>query len=215
MFIPPSFRVDDQDLLYSFVERYGFATLVTVRGGEMFASHVPLLLDRAAGLLLGHLARGNPQWEAFDGTEALAVFVGPHGYVSPSWYVTEPAVPTWNFTAVHVYGIPRLLSPDRAAEVVDRTVLKFEAGRPSQWPNRLPEEFRQRMLAGIVGFEMPIARIEGKFKLSQNRSASDQAGVIEGLRSDGVEPSLLAAFMSQFYLTGPDTKSNTAPDGRA
>lgn len=198
MFIPSSFRVDDRETLFRFLDRHGFAALVTVVDGVPFATHLPLLLDREAGLLLGHLARANPQWRSFaDGVEALAVFAGPHAYVSPSWYAEAPAVPTWNYATVHVYGVPRVLSAERTAEVVDRTVSKYEDSRPAPWPNDLPDEFRRRLLAGIVGFEMPIARMEGKFKLGQNRSQADQAGMLERLRGDGPEARLLADFIDR------------------
>ena len=197
MFIPSSFRVDDRETLLAFMERYGFATLVTNHGGSPFATHLPLLVDRENNVLLGHLARANPQWEALGETEAFAIFSGPHAYISPSWYIAAPAVPTWNYAVVHVYGTPRLLSPERTREIVDQTVRKYESGRPAPWPNDLPEEYRRRMLAGIVGLEMPITRIEGKFKLGQNRSAADQAGVLEGLQKDGVEAELLAEFITQ------------------
>jgi transcriptional regulator len=172
----------------------------------------PLLLDRDQGVLLGHLARGNPQWESFGEIEALAIFSGPHAYVSPSWYATAPAVPTWNYAVIHVSGVPRLLTPDRTREVVDLTVRKFEAGRRAPWSGDLPDEFLRRMLAGIVGFEMPVARVEGKFKLGQNRSAADQAGMLAGLRGDGAEAALLAEFIGQHQASVPHAESNAAPD---
>jgi transcriptional regulator len=198
MFIPPAFRVGDRETLYQFIERYGFATLVSTRDGVPFASHVPLLLDRAGPTLLGHLARANPHWEAFaDGAESLAIFHGPHAYVSPSWYATAPAVPTWNYAVVHAYGTPRLLTPDRTREVVDSAVRKYEESRPAPWPNALPDEFRARLLAAIVGFEMPISRMEGKFKLGQNRPAADQAGMLDGLRGDGPDAQRLAEFIAR------------------
>jgi transcriptional regulator len=192
MFIPASFRVDDRETLLAFIERYGFATLVSACDGELHATHVPLLVDHKNGLLLGHLARGNPQWEGFGDTESLAIFMGPHAYVSPTWYATGSAVPTWNYAVVHVYGVPRLLSPDKTREVVDLTVRKYESSRQSPWPNDLPDDFRQRLLAGVVGFEMPLTRIEGKYKLGQNRSAADQAGMLNGLYTEGGETRLLA-----------------------
>ncbi len=206
MFIPSSFRVDDRDTLFDFIERHGFATLVTDMDGSPFASHVPLLLDRENNLLLGHVARGNPHWNVFgSAAESLAIFSGPHAYISPSWYATAPAVPTWNYAAVHVYGVPRLLSAERTYEVVDMTVQKYEGSRPVPWPNEMPVEFRQKLLAGIVGFEMPITRVEGKFKLGQNRSAADQAGMLAGLRGDGAEANLLAEFIVS--QRGTDSKN--------
>lgn len=104
MYVPASFKVEEIDVLYSFIEQFGFATLVTIRNGSPFATHLPLLLDRERGLLLGHVARANAQWENIEGAESLAIFSGPHAHISPTWYLTQPAVPTWNYTAVHAYG---------------------------------------------------------------------------------------------------------------
>lgn len=198
MYIPASFRIDDREILLDFVDRHAFATVVSVLDGAPFASHIPLLLDRSSNVLLGHMAKANPQWRHFEsGDEILAIFSGPHAYVSPSWYVDGPAVPTWNFATVHVYGLPRLISPERTAEAVDKLVRKYEDHREMPWPNVLPDDFRRRMLAAIVGFEIPIARIEGKFKLGQNRSAEDQAGMLQGLRGDGPEAEALADFVDR------------------
>ncbi len=202
MFIPASFRIDDRDTLFAFIERYGFATLVsTDPNGVPFATHVPLLLDRSSDLLLGHIARANPQWEMFADRESLAVFHGPHAYVSPTWYAVAPAVPTWNYAAVHVYGTPRVIDTERTADVVDQLVSKYESHRPNPWTGDIPADYRRRLLAGVVGFEMPLTRIEGNFKLGQNRSAGDRAGTIAGLREAGGEGADLAAF-TEGYFTG-------------
>jgi transcriptional regulator len=200
MYIPASFRVDDPDVLDRFIDLYSFATLISVRGGVPFATHLPLLLDRERRVLLGHVARANPQAElvgdrAGDSGESLAIFQGPHAYISPAWYATAPAVPTWNYAAVHVYGPLEPLSAERTRELVDLTVDKYESTRPNPWPNDLPEDFRDKMLKGIVGFEMPIRRIEGKFKLGQNRSEADQHGMLSQLQSAGPGPRSLAEFI--------------------
>lgn len=198
MYIPAPFRIDDRGILFDFVENHAFATVVSVQDGVPFASHIPMLLDRAENVLSGHMARANPQWRHFEsGDEVLAIFTGPHAYVSPSWYSNSPAVPTWNYTAVHVYGVPRLISPERTASAVDALVRKSEAHRETPWPNELPDDFRTRMLAAIVGFDIPISRIEGKFKLGQNRSAEDQAGMLQGLGKDGPEGMALADFIDR------------------
>lgn len=200
MFIPSSFRISDRDTLLAFIERYGFATLVsTDPNGVPFATHVPLLLDRSSDLLLGHIARANPQWEMFGGRESLAIFHGPHAYVSPSWYTVAPAVPTWNYATVHVYGIPRVIDAERTADVVDRLVSKYEKHRPNPWSGDMPDDYRRRMLAGIVGFELPLTRIEGKFKLGQNRSVEDRTGTIAGLHADGGEAAELAEFTEGYF----------------
>lgn len=211
MFIPSSFRIDDRDTLLAFIERYGFATLVsTDPNGVPFATHVPLLLDRSSETLFGHIARANPQWEMFGDRESLAIFHGPHAYVSPTWYTIAPAVPTWNYATVHVYGTPRVIDTDRTANVVDRLVRKYEDHRPTPWAGDMPDDYRRRMLAGIVGFEMPLTRIEGKFKLGQNRSAEDRAGTIAGLRADGGEATELAAF-TEGYLSSANPERSSPP----
>ena len=188
MYIPQAFRVTDRQILHEFIERHSFATLVSTVEGKPFATHLPLLFDRtrsAHGALLGHVARANPQWHGFDGRqEALAIFQGPHAYVSPSWYATSPAVPTWNYTAVHVYGVPQVVDDDRAfSDLLDKLIAFYEAGMPKPWPGKLPTDFRTNLMKGIVGFVMDIERVEGKFKLSQNRSHEDQRRVVERLRT--------------------------------
>lgn len=209
MFIPGSFRIDDRDTLLAFIKRYGFATLVsTDAAGVPTATHVPLLLDREAGVLLGHIARANPHWELFGDRESLAVFHGPHAYISPSWYTVGPAVPTWNYAAVHVYGVPTVIDADRTADVVDRLVTKYEKPRQNPWTGELPEDYRRRLLAGIVGFELPLTRIEGKFKLGQNRSADDRAGTVAGLRADGGEGELLAEFTAGYLSSASQERSS-------
>ena len=207
MYIPTAFRADDRAALRDLIERHGFGTLVTVIDGAPFATHLPFLLDRERGLLLGHVARANPHWRALDGSaESLAIFQGPHGYVSPSWYASGPAVPTWNYAAVHVYGAPRVLNDEsRLLDLLARLVHQYESGRQRPWAMDLPADYQRKMLHGIVGFEMPIGRVEGKFKMSQNRPAEDRRGVIRELASGGPEERALAEFMTRFAL--PDDRT--------
>jgi transcriptional regulator len=198
MYIPTAFRAADRAALYDLIERHGFGTLVTVRDGAPFATHLPFLLDRGRGVLLGHVARANPHAAALAGAEALVIFRGPHAYVSPSWYATAPAVPTWNYAAVHVYGTASLLDEPRLTDLLERLVRQYESGRPRPWAMDLPADYRQKMLRGIVGFEVPLSRVEGKFKLNQNRPAEDRAGVIEALAAGSAEERALAEFMTRF-----------------
>ena len=187
MYVPKAFREDDLGRLHGFLRAWSFALLVTDVDGVPGATHLPLVLDAGSGTqgrLIGHVARANPQWRTFDGTrEALAVFSGPHAYVSPTWYATAPAVPTWNYGAVHVYGRPRVLEgADATRDAVARLVTEHDPG----WPlGDQPEEFIAGMLRGIVAFEMPIERLEGKLKLSQNRPAADRPGIVAALRGGG------------------------------
>ncbi len=191
MYVPGAFSETDPRALAALMRDYGFATLVTVADGTPVASHVPLIFEPERGprgTLYGHLARANPQWRTFDGVrETLAVFHGPHGYVSPNWY-RDPAraVPTWNYAVAHVYGAPRAIDDVREAKaVLARLVAAYEDGRAAPWSlDRLDARFLAAQLRGIVAFEMPVARIEGKFKLNQNKPPEDRAGVIAGLRDE-------------------------------
>lgn len=185
MYSPESFRVGDRATLHAFMRRHSFATLVTHRDGRIEATHLPFVLkedDGGHGTLRGHLARANPQWRDLEGGgEALVIFTGPHAYVSPSWYQTSPAVPTWNYTAVHAYGIPRIVGDAGEFAAMLHELVEFnERDRPDRWPGEMPPEFRDRLMKGIVGFEIGITRLEGKFKLGQNRP-EDAPGVIAGL----------------------------------
>ena len=195
MYVPESFAETDRARLWAFLRKHDFATLITAVGTTPFATHLPILLDERGeqGTLLGHMARANPQWRAFDGTsEALVIFQGPHAYVSPTWYATHPSVPTWNYTAVHAYGTPRLLDDEAAVrDVLRRTTSLYEAD--GQWSlDGLPDAYMRGMMCGIVAFEIPIARLEGKFKLSQNRDAEDRGRVADALddRADGFDRDL-------------------------
>jgi transcriptional regulator len=189
MYIPKAFEVSDRDRLHAFIDTNSFATLVTTIEGVPFATRLPLLLDRASGvhgILIGHVARANPHWRSFDGTAtSLAMFDGPHAYISPRWYASGPAVPTWNYATVHAYGAPRIIDdPRRVEAIVDGLVVIHEGARADPWSAReLPADFKANLLKAIVGFEMPIERIEGKFKFGQNRPAEDQAAMLEALET--------------------------------
>jgi transcriptional regulator len=192
MYLPKAFDASERARCHALIQAESFATLVTTdETGLPFATHLPVLLDGdrgSLGTLLAHVARPNPQWRHFGpGRPALVVFQGPHAYVSPSWYATHPSVPTWNYVAVHAYGVPRLVEEAAAVKVMlGRLVHTYEAGRPEPWTvESLPVEYVDRMIKGIVAFEIPIDRLEGKAKLSQNRSPEDQARVAAALRADG------------------------------
>jgi len=173
MYTPAHFQIDDRDILHAFMRQHSFATIVSHDGQIPHATHMPVLLNPTQGshgTLLSHMARANPQWRHFSTTEVLVIFTGPHAYISPAWYVTEPAVPTWNYTAVHAYGIPRIVTQhDRFAQMLHDLIEFYEGERPNRWHGTLPAEFRDGLMKGIVGIEIEITRIEGKFKLSQNR----------------------------------------------
>jgi transcriptional regulator len=191
MYIPKHFDASDVAWCHALIRREPFAILVGVdRAGAPFATHLPVLLDEAPsplGTLLGHVARPNPQWRLFaPDRPVLVVFPGAHAYVSPSWYAGHPSVPTWNYVAVHVYGVPRVIEdPGRVQALLDRLVRTFEDGRPAPWRmDGLPDDYVSGMMRGIVAFEIPIDRLEGKAKLSQNRLAGDRARVRAALLAE-------------------------------
>ena len=195
LYNPPAFRVDDIDVLYEHIDRCGLAVVVTVGPTGPIISHVPLMLERAPkgsigayGRLVGHFAKSNPQWRDSDAAmQAVAVFSGPDAYVSPSWYPSKHehgrAVPTWNYAVVHARGMLEVFhDAERLRDVVGRLTQRHEAGRPRPWAiTDAPPRFIDSQLAAIVGFEIEITTLEGKYKLSQNRDAADRDGVIAGL----------------------------------
>jgi transcriptional regulator len=190
MYIPKLFREDELGTLHALMREYSFATLITQHNGAPFASHLPFLLqadEGPYGTLVGHMARANPQWQDFAaGQEALVIFQGPHAYISPSWYAVHPSVPTWNYAVVHAYGMPLVLEDSTALyEVLQALVQTYEAPSARPWAFDVPGEYLHNMMRGIVGFSMPIARLEGKYKLSQNRPAQDYPRIIEALQQQG------------------------------
>ncbi|WP_394822431.1 FMN-binding negative transcriptional regulator [Pendulispora albinea] len=191
MYLPASFRENRLPVLHDTIARMGFATLVTSGPDGLVATHLPMYVEPAEGpmgTLYGHVARANPQWKELAGSgEALVTFVGPDAYVSPSYYPSKPiagkVVPTWNYVAVHAYGKAEAIEePAPLLEIVTRLTDAHEAGRAERWSvSDAPESYVQGLLRAIVGIRIPISRIEGKWKLSQNRSPEDAAGVIAGL----------------------------------
>ena len=186
MYVPSHFRVEDPAKIAAFMGRYSFATFITNDGTAPFASHLPMLFTPekgGQGVLLAHMARANSQWQHFAaGREALAIFHGPHTYISPSWYKTDLAVPTWNYAVVHAYGVPRIFNErERILSLMRETISAYESSFAQPWPGELPEDYRDKMIQGIVAFEMPVNRVEAKFKLGQNRPAADSQSVFEAL----------------------------------
>ena len=184
MYIPSHFRESDERVLAEFIDAHAFGTLVTTDRGAPCASHLPFLHDREGRTLHAHVARGNPQWQQIAAApDVLVMFVGPHGYVSPTWYA-EPGVPTWNYTAVHVYGRARAVDDAAATgRHVEKLAARFERGSAAPW---VPS-YEPKRLLGIVGIEIRITEIQGKFKLSQNRSAEDRARVAARLEASGTD----------------------------
>ena len=190
MYRPAAFRQDDLTALHAQIDSTGLALLTSNGPAGLQATHLPLLLEPEEGefgTLYGHFARANPHWQDLAGQEALAVFAGPDAYVHPGWYPGKAehgqVVPTWNYIAVHAWGQAEVFDePERLLQLVSRLSDRHEQGRPQPCAvSDAPRAYIDAMLRAIVGFALPIRRLEGKWKLSQNRSASDQAGVRTGL----------------------------------
>jgi transcriptional regulator len=201
----PSFnRVSDRAVLLDAMRQNPFAVLfgpvpAANPDAAPVATHLPLVVSDEGphGLIEGHFAKANGHWSALAGAETLVVFSGPHGYVSPALYEEELSVPTWNYVAVHAWGRVELVEADDAKDaILKRLIAQHEPGYASRW-NALPEGFRRSMLSGIVGFRIEIERIEGKFKLSQNRSSADRDRVRAAHAAGTVDEQQLARWMQR------------------
>ena len=204
MYSPSYNRLEDRVELVEFMRANSFAVLVTGTGGTLHASHLPVLVDAVDGRIRldMHMARNNPQWQEFFDDEVMVVFSGPHAYVSPRWYEEQERVPTWNYAAVHAYGIPG---------VIDESKLKHENQRrlvamlDPQWLPRfdaLRPEYVERMLAGIVNFEIAITRLETRWKLSQNRSRREQELISAELEKSPDSAERALAELTRKHLSG-------------
>ncbi|MFT3989236.1 FMN-binding negative transcriptional regulator [Aestuariivirga sp.] len=191
MYIPPAFLETDHAAISAALKNSGLANLVTMTEDGLIATPLPLLFDEAEGpygTLYGHVARANPQWRLPVTGDALAIFMGPDAYVTPSWYETKrqtgKVVPTWNYVTIHAYGRIEFFEDEtRLLSLVTRLTHFHESQRADPWAvSDAPSQFIASQLRGIVGLRLPITRIEAKRKMSQNRSAEDRAGVAEGLR---------------------------------
>ncbi|TKK35847.1 transcriptional regulator [Pseudomonas sp. CFBP13528] len=208
MYTPRAFALDDLPQIQQLIQHTRLAQLVTVGEDGLQASHLPLLLnpdEGPNGTLYGHLAKANPQWrELQNGSEALVIFAGADAYISPAFYPAKAehgkVVPTWNYIAVHAYGKAEVFSDaERLLKVVNALTERHESGRAQPWTvSDAPADYIDGMLKAIVGFALPIERVIGKHKLSQNRSAADMAGVREGLAaSTDVRDQTLARYIPQ------------------
>jgi transcriptional regulator len=169
-------------MIYDIIEKNSFATLFSQHNGGPYATHLHLILDRDKSILYGHFARLNEQWKDVKNQEVLAVFHGPHCYISPSWYETNTAVPTWNYVAVHVYGQVEIIENEQELlDSLSHMVLKYEQPNSSYNLDKIDPSFIEGLMKGIVGFKIKINKIEGKWKLSQNHSAERQEGIIQQL----------------------------------
>lgn len=199
MYVPRHFSQDDVAAAHDLISANVFATLITEVSGRLDATHVPVVLDAdrgAIGTLRFHLARANPTSEALEaGREVLMVFVGPHTYISPDWYANENLVPTWNYAVVHAYGVPRILDDAQLRRLLEDLSASQEGRLPKPpWTmDKMPSALVDKMCKAIVGFELPVAELQSKWKFNQNRGADDRAGVTQALTELGGEVNLAVA----------------------
>ena len=202
MYRPPLFREDRLDVLHTAISHHPLATLVTAGANGLMANHIPFLINPAGsanGVLRAHLARANDQLvDLRAGAEALVIFQGPETYITPSWYASKAehgkVVPTWNYVAVHAWGTPTVFDdPAWLRQQIGDLTAKQESSREQPWAvSDAPDDFVASQIKGIVGLEIPIARIEGKWKVSQNRPQADRNSVVDGLRELGPEAAAMA-----------------------
>ena len=209
MYTPSSFAERDLPTIFDYIEAHPLGALVTsTPGAGLLATHLPLVLDRTAGpmgTLLGHVARANPHSRVSgDAVEAMVIFTGPEAYITPEWYATKRehgrVVPTWNYVAIHAYGTLRLHDdPQFLRPHLEALTRQHESGRPEPWHvSDAPEEFIAQQMKAIVGVEIRIDRLEGKWKMSQNRSQADVDGVVRGLgESNDPQDRMVAAHVQQ------------------
>ena len=213
MYLPKHFEETRVEVLHGLVRAHPLGALVTLGADGLEANHIPFEIDSDPapfGTLRGHVARANPVWrELSRGADALAIFQGAATYVSPSWYPTKQeggkVVPTWNYAVVHARGKARLVEPEALPALLARLTRKYEEGRPAPWRMQdLPADFTPKLLAAIVGFEIAVERLEGKFKLSQNRRPADLEGVIAALEREG--QGALAALVREHADRPPESR---------
>lgn len=183
MYIPRAFQETDRARLLAFMQAHSFATMISLVDGQLMATHLPVTLRQVGDefLCTAHFAKANPHWRAIETQQNLLVFTGPHAYITPAHYEKVESVPTWNYIAVHAYGTAHIVTdPTRAEAILYALIAQHEPSYRAQWDG-LSEVYKQGMLQGIVPFEMTLARIEGKYKLSQNKSEAEQARIAGAL----------------------------------
>ncbi|MED4228951.1 FMN-binding negative transcriptional regulator [Neobacillus cucumis] len=199
MYIPKHFKIEDEDTIYDFIEKYSFGTLFSQHNGEPYATHLPLIFNKSENTLYGHFARTNGQWKDAENQQVLAIFQGPHCYISPSWYESMKAVPTWNYVSIHVYGKMEIIEDQKViVDSLDDMVKKYESPTSPYHLSDVDPSFIEGMSKGIVAFKINITKIEAKAKLSQNHPVERQALIIKQLENTSHQDNLqVAALMKK------------------
>ncbi|MFC4321274.1 FMN-binding negative transcriptional regulator [Litchfieldia salsa] len=184
MYIPKDFQIDEEEEIYDFIEKFSFATLFSQHHGEPYATHLPLMVNKSEHALYGHFARPNEQWKDAENQQVLAVFHGPHCYISPTWYETPKAVPTWNYVSIHLYGKLEIIEDRKViVDSLNDLVTKYEQPDSPYNLNDVEPSYIEGMSKGIVAFKIKISKIEAKAKLSQNHPVERQELIIKNLEN--------------------------------
>ncbi|WP_423410192.1 FMN-binding negative transcriptional regulator [Heyndrickxia sp. MSNUG] len=201
MYIPKHFTIDDETIIYDVIESFSFATLISQHEGEPYATHLPLILNKEERVLYGHFARANEQWKDARGQKILVIFQGPHSYISPSWYETNMAVPTWNYVAIHVYGELEIIEDKQVIfNTLEDMVEKYERPDSGYNLNSVEPSYIEGMGKGIVSFKIKISKIEAKAKLSQNHPVERQKLIVGQLENSSSENDQLTASLMKKNL---------------
>lgn len=201
MYIPKHFQLKDEEIIYDFIEKYSFATLFSQHNGEPYATHLPLTLNKGESALYGHFARPNEQWKDIEYQQVLAVFQGPHSYISPSWYETTMAVPTWNYVSIHLYGKMEIVKDQKVIfDSLNDMVNKYENPDSPYNLNDVDSSFIEGMSKGIVAFKIKITKIEAKAKLSQNHPVERQELIIKHLENTSQQDNIQVASLMKKNL---------------
>lgn len=201
MYIPKYFKIEEEEVIYDFIDKYGFATLFSQHEGEPYATHLPLMLNESENALYGHFARPNEQWKDAEDQQVLAVFQGPHCYISPSWYETDKAVPTWNYVSIHVYGKMEIVDDPKAVfDSLNDLVEKYESDDSPYSLGEVEPSYVEGLAKGIVAFKINITKIEAKAKLSQNHPIERQKLVIQHLENSTDQDNLRVASLMKKNL---------------
>nr|WP_263327593.1 FMN-binding negative transcriptional regulator [Neobacillus sp. Marseille-Q6967] len=201
MYIPKHFKIDDKEIIFDFIEKYSFATLFSLHNGEPCATHLPLTLNKFENALYGHFARPNEQWKDVENQQVLVVFQGPHCYISPSWYETTKAVPTWNYVSIHLYGKMEIVEDRKVIfDSLNDLVNKYESPDSPYNLNDVEPSFIEGMSKGIVAFKLKITKIEAKAKLSQNHPLERQELIIKHLENTSKQDNIQVASLMKKNL---------------
>lgn len=202
MYTPKFNNIEDIGEILAFIDRFSFGLLISKDSGRIIGTHIPILSnnDTKHLKLHTHIALANGQWKEIEDQEVLIVFTEPHAYISPIDYLKEESVPTWNYVAVHMYGKVSLVNEsNQVLDIMKRTMIKYEPSYYEKW-TQLSDEFKERMLKGIVTFEIDVTEIQGKAKLSQNKSEGERANIIKRLNDSPIHSDVLLAEYMNSYL---------------